>query len=434
MSDWVTLQAWLPAMTGALAYIALALAASQLARASEDQALQGRIGLVTAVLLAGAALQLAALGAAAWPVPGLRGLAGFVRIVAGGWLLLLPALFWPLASRFRRGQVRVLNRRLLARAERAERAAAIAQSWLQLAEESAHVGHWELALPERRLRWSDEVYRIHGLWREHYKPQLESALAALHPLDGKRVGALLQDIIANGGRFDAAVRLRRPDGEIRHIVLRAMAQAGPLGLVDAVTGIVLDVTEPRRAAPVLPGQREPVFEDELTGLADRRAFDMALGHEFKRAVRSHKPLGLVLLAIDGFDALALHHGARERDLRLRSVSQAVQAVPRRTGDVVARFDDTSIAVLLPLADVSGALRVATQIAETVHGLALGHAGRSSGLLTVSCGAAAFAGVDDLYNPLELVRRAVQALAEASASGGDRVSAFRPEVLADVSRS
>jgi diguanylate cyclase (GGDEF)-like protein len=433
MSDWVTLQTWLPAMTGALAYIALAIGAYQLAAASEGGAFQGRIGLVTAALLAGAALELATLAAGAWPFRALSGLTGFVRIVAGGWLLLLPALFWPLAARFRQGQVRVLNRRLLARAERAERAAAIAQNWLQLAEESAHIGHWELTLPDQRLRWSDEVYRIHGLWREHYKPQIASALAALHPLDGKRVGGLLQDAIANGGRFDAAVRLRRPDGEIRHIVLRATAQTGPLGLVDAVTGVILDVTEPRRALPALPGQREPVFEDALTGLADRRAFDMALGYEFKRAVRSHKPLGLVLLAVDGFDALALHHGARERDLRLRAVSQAVQAVPRRTGDVVARFDDTSIAVLLPLADVSGAQRVAAQIAEAIHGLALGHGGRPSGVLTVSCGAAAFAGMDDLYNPLELIRRATHALAEAANNGGDQVMAFWPKLLTETAR-
>jgi diguanylate cyclase (GGDEF)-like protein len=149
------------------------------------------------------------------------------------------------------------------------------------------------------------------------------------------------------------------------------------------------------------------LEDSVTGLADRRQFDLSLGYEFKRAVRSRKPLGMVLLDIDHFQALIAHYGVLEGDACLRAVAQAVQAVPRRTGDIVARYSATEIAVLLPLADAVGALRVADKIAEAIRALGLPNAGHESGLLAVSCGAAAFVGIDDLYNPLELGRRTGQ---------------------------
>jgi diguanylate cyclase (GGDEF)-like protein len=210
------------------------------------------------------------------------------------------------------------------------------------------------------------------------------------------------------------------------VILRGMPQLDEDGKVEAVAGVMVDVTEPKRAAnKLLPhaALRDIPLEDSLTGLADRRQFDLSLGYEFKRAVRSRKPLGLVLIDIDYFFEFNDHYGELEGDACLRQVAQAIQAVPRRTGDVVARYAGAEIAVLLPLADAAGAATVARSIAEAIRVLGLPNAGAPSGLLTVSCGAAAFVGMDDLYNPLELTRRASRALADAKAAGGNRVSGF-----------
>jgi diguanylate cyclase (GGDEF)-like protein len=106
-------------------------------------------------------------------------------------------------------------------------------------------------------------------------------------------------------------------------------------------------------------------------------------------------------------------------------------VPRRTGDVVARHEGSVIAVLLPLADEAGAQRVAATIFEAIRVLALPHAGLASRRLTVSCGAAAFAGLDDLYNPALLTRRAGEALAAAQAAGGNRVRAYHAKDLLEA---
>jgi diguanylate cyclase (GGDEF)-like protein len=417
-------------MLGAIAYLAMAFAANDVFAATEIVPRRQRRA-VLAVLLSGAVVQVALLMAAR---RGELAVVPFLRGVAALALALVPAVFWPVAARLRRGRVRVLNRRLTQRAERAEAMALAARQWLGLAEQAAHIGHWQLTVPDNRLIWSDEVYRIHGLWREHYQPRIESALAAFHPADGKRVGELLQEAVAHAGKFELSARLRRPDGEIRQVLLRGLASLDANGRVDALNGVLLDVTEPRRAAlQLLPhaALREVALEDALTGLADRQQFELSLGYEFKRAVRSRKPLGLVLVDIDHFRALNAHYGKFEGDAALRAVAQAVQAVPRRTGDVVARFDGAQIAVLLPLADAAGARRVGAQILEVIRAMGLPNAGHISGLLSVSVGAAAFVGMDDLYNPLELTRRGVRALGEAKAAGGNRVQAYEAAEYLEV---
>jgi diguanylate cyclase (GGDEF)-like protein len=173
------------------------------------------------------------------------------------------------------------------------------------------------------------------------------------------------------------------------------------------------------------------LEDGLTGLSNRRQFDMSLVHEFKRAVRSSLPLGLVMIDLDHFKAYNEHYGQAAGDACLRRVGQAIRGVPRRTGDVVARFNGDEIAVLLPLADNKGAARVAEIILEAVQSLKIPHQGSETGYLSISCGAAAFTGLADLNNPLDLVRRADQALYKAKSDGRDRVVKFELVLNADL---
>jgi diguanylate cyclase (GGDEF)-like protein len=355
----------------AIAFLAMACAVNDLFAATEGTVLQNRRAALMVALLSGALMETMRIAMAPLGIALFDQLLAFAATLC---LLAVPACFWPVLARLKRGRMHVVSQRLLTRALRAEAKAAAAQSWLDMAEQAGHVGHWQITVPDNRLIWSDEVYRIHGLWREHYCPHIESALAVFHPLDGKRIGKLLQETVSQGGGFEATVRLRRPDGEIRHVILRAQARMDGLGAVAALDGVIVDVTEPRRVETARPpahaGAVEALPEDPLTGLADHKQFDASLGYEFKRAVRSRKPLGLVLLEIDQFSQYAAHHGKRQADVCLRTVAQAVQAVPRRTGDVVARFGKTEIAVLLPLADAAGAERVAAQIADAVRALGL----------------------------------------------------------------
>ncbi len=406
-------------LLGALAYLAIAIGVNDVVQVTEDRMLRRRRRPVLIVAGAGALVQATLALAPAWPM------APYLQAAC---LLALPAAFWPLFARLKRGRLRVVNRRLMALLERAEDRARAAEAWLALAEQAGHVGHWQLDLPSRRLVWSDEMFRIHGLWREHFTPKMDSALAAFHPLDAKRVGEILDDAANVRGNFEVAARLRRPDGEIRHVIMRGAAIVAANGMAQGVNGVMVDVTEPRRRelARAASGVGREMGEDPVTELPGRAQFDLSLNAEFKRAMRAKQPLGMVLLEIDEFASYAAHHGSLEADACLRQVAQAVHAQPRRAGDVVARFGAAQLAVLLPLCDTNGALRVARSLAEAVRALGLAHGAATGGLVSVSCGAACIT-IDDLYNPLELTRRAAEALAIARDAGGDRAQPHRLRV-------
>jgi diguanylate cyclase (GGDEF)-like protein len=169
--------------------------------------------------------------------------------------------------------------------------------------------------------------------------------------------------------------------------------------------------------------KEITMEDGLTGLANRRRFDLNLVQEFKRAVRSNLPLGVVLIGLDHFQAYNERYGRAAGDECLWRVAEAIKAIPRRPGDVLARYGGEEIAVLLPLADENGAARVAAVLLETVQVLRMEHEGSETGFVTISCGTAAFTGLQGLNNPFELVRRADRALYMAKNEGRNRVRKF-----------
>lgn len=408
----------------ALAFLAMAAAVNDLASVTTGGIRPRQREALMLASLGGALAQtsLIAFAPLTWLTPGLDGVSAFCLLAAVG-------AFWPAVARLKRGQMHMLAARALARAQRAEAEAEALRAWLGMAEQAGHVGHFQLSVPDHVLIWSDEMYRIHGLWREHYRPRLELALEALHPMDGRRIGVLLRALMEQAGEVEAVARLRRPDGELRHVLIRAQARRGEQGDVTALFGVMVDVTASRGALTLPQGQSQAgMTEDELTGLPDHAQFDSGLGHEFKRAVRARKPLGLVLLEIDQFQHYATRYGARAAERAFSEVARVVRLVPRRSGDLVARYSETEIAVLLPLADQNGAARVAMQIMEAVRGLGLPDDGRETGQLTISCGTAAFIGLDDLYNPAELTRKAARALADARLFGGDRICAYREPAL------
>ncbi|GJJ04273.1 GGDEF domain-containing protein [Duganella rhizosphaerae] len=86
--------------------------------------------------------------------------------------------------------------------------------------------------------------------------------------------------------------------------------------------------------------------DELTGIANRRAFIAALDAEIVRQRRSGRALSLAIIDLDGFKALndTRGHGAGDDALRLLA---SILARSVRASDLPARFGGDEFAVLMP---------------------------------------------------------------------------------------
>lgn len=127
------------------------------------------------------------------------------------------------------------------------------------------------------------------------------------------------------------------------------------------------------------------LKDGLTGLGNRRHFDLRLGAEFARAARCGAPLALVLIDVDHFKRYNDTYGHDAGDQCLKAVSTVVGQFCRRPGDEAARFGGEEFVLLLPETDGDGALAVAAALCKKIELLALPHATSGHGFVSVSAG-------------------------------------------------
>jgi diguanylate cyclase (GGDEF)-like protein len=159
--------------------------------------------------------------------------------------------------------------------------------------------------------------------------------------------------------------------------------------------------------------------DGLTGIGNRRRFDIELDEEWNRARRTDIPLALIMLDVDHFKHFNDHYGHLAGDDCLRSLTQVLLKEVRRSGELVARYGGEEFVVLMPDSNVQAALETAQRIQRAVRTLALIHAETAPGIVSFSFGVASLK-PSPLHVPDELVRQADLALYRAKAMGRDRI--------------
>jgi PAS domain S-box-containing protein len=115
-------------------------------------------------------------------------------------------------------------------------------NWALLAEEAAGLGYWRLDVATRAIAWSDGLFRLYGL-EVGDLPDLETAMAAIHPEDSERANGLLDRAMKFGEDYTDQVRLKTADGSWRVMMNRTLCRRDANGAVNTVIGVVMDVTE-----------------------------------------------------------------------------------------------------------------------------------------------------------------------------------------------
>ena len=157
---------------------------------------------------------------------------------------------------------------------------------------------------------------------------------------------------------------------------------------------------------------ELATHDAVTGLWNRRQFDLLAEAEWSRFQRYHRPLSLVLLDVDGFAEINDRRGRGYGDAAIKRVA-AICMDGKRTSDVVARIGADEFAVLLPETELQQAQVVAERLREQIGGGCNGADGEDIAV-TVSIGlASASLGMSGMG---ALTRLANEALTTAKLAG------------------
>ncbi len=177
-----------------------------------------------------------------------------------------------------------------------------------------------------------------------------------------------------------------------------------------VTGELRDRAErAERSAEVAAARLKRVsLRDPLTGMLDRRGFELAIRIEIAREARRGGALALLVIKLTDLATTNQRFGHSVGDTVIQVLADAVERRIRQS-DVSARVADDEIAVVLPDTDAAGTEVIAKQVLARFHQDLLGIA--PAGLIADAVyGIAAFPsdgrGMDDLLTSAERAARAV----------------------------
>jgi len=156
--------------------------------------------------------------------------------------------------------------------------------------------------------------------------------------------------------------------------------------------------------------------DELTGLANRRAFLHALEIALATARRTGRPLSVAVADVDFFKRVNDQFGHGGGDEVLQALSRIAEQT-MRAGDLVGRLGGEEFAILMPDTDEIAARIACERLRGAISGRKIRLKSGEEIAITLSTGVALLAPSDDRD---KLVRRADAALYQAKEGGRDQV--------------
>ena len=160
--------------------------------------------------------------------------------------------------------------------------------------------------------------------------------------------------------------------------------------------------------------RQLAYIDGLTGIFNRRFFELRINQEIERARRYDSALSVIILDVDQFKRLNDEFGHLLGDEVLRQITSIFSQHLRKI-DVVCRYGGEEFAILLPQTSVEQALRVAEKLRSVVENWPFPGVPRP---VTISAGTAVFPRHGTTRD--ELVQAADAGMYAAKQAGRNRV--------------
>lgn len=235
----------------------------------------------------------------------------------------------------------------------------------------------------------------------------------------------------------AEVALLRAEGMRGLVMLPLIANGETIGLVELSSAgrptadpgrIALARTMAHEAAMALENAR--LYEtarnladrDPLTGFFNHRYLHERLSEEVVRAVRTHRPLSVVMLDLDDFKLVNDTFGHVYGDRVLVHVAEMIRTT-LRASDVAARYGGDEFALILPETGAVDAASVAGRILDALRESPFAAEGRQPFPMGASIGVATHP--RDGRTAMELIAMADAGLYQAKGSGGNSVGPGRP---------
>ena len=151
------------------------------------------------------------------------------------------------------------------------------ESRLSEAQRVAHLGNWDWNIQTNQLYWSDEIYHIFGLSALQFSATYDAFLDSVHPEDRESVKKAVNEALYEKKPFSIDHRIVLPDGSVRTVQEQAEVMFNESGKPVRMLGIVLDITDRKKAEDDLKDSYEQlrnlsehlqsIREEERTNIA-----------------------------------------------------------------------------------------------------------------------------------------------------------------------
>lgn len=164
--------------------------------------------------------------------------------------------------------------------------------------------------------------------------------------------------------------------------------------------------------------QQEAMTDPLTGVKNRKSFDIAVVKQIKRARDMREPLALIIGDVDHFKNFNDRWGHQTGDQVLRLVAEVMNANVKGQ-DLLARYGGEEFAIILPDTTLDNGQMLADRIRRAIESRRLKkrRSDEDLGLITMSMGIAVLCETD---TPETLIERADEALYAAKRAGRNRV--------------
>jgi|GEM_PF-596658 len=163
-----------------------------------------------------------------------------------------------------------------------------------------------------------------------------------------------------------------------------------------------------------------MLHDELTGIANRRAFELQFSKLWQEACEEQELLSLIMCDIDLFKHYNDNYGHQKGDQALQGVAQGLQEACEKSDCFVARYGGEEFVVLIKGGNATKALKVAENIRQTIEKAKIEHLYSSvNTIITLSMGLSSLF-PSELNSMKVLLAEADSALYEAKGAGRDQI--------------
>jgi PAS domain S-box-containing protein len=141
---------------------------------------------------------------------------------------------------------------------------------LRLSLYSADAGMWDWDLSTNRNVWSEEIWRLYGLPPHCCEPSYDLWRDTVHPDDRAMTERAVREAARSGTEMRFEYRVQEAGGEVRWLMCRARPSFDADGKAVRYTGIVIDVTDRKRAEEELRLSEEKyrrIVETATEGIA-----------------------------------------------------------------------------------------------------------------------------------------------------------------------